>query len=69
MCSHCLGHVEPRGGVTRDAPPSGWREARYPGQCAICGEPYTTGTHIAYDPTSGRWIAECCALEDDGGDW
>lgn len=67
MCAHCKGHVQPRAGVTRATPPPGWHEARFPGQCVICGEPYTTGTHITYDPASGKWIAECCAFEDDGG--
>lgn len=68
QCAHCRGHVEPRAGVAGAAVPSGWREAKYPGRCVICDEPYTTRTHITYDPVSGKWIAECCAFEDDGGD-
>lgn len=67
QCAHCRGHVEPRSGAARELPP-GVREARYPGQCSGCGEPYTVGALIEYDPLYGRWVAECCATNGEV-DW
>lgn len=42
-------------------------EARYRGQCAECGEPYAVGALIEYDPDTGWWVAECCALNGSVG--
>jgi hypothetical protein len=59
QCAHC--HAE-----RRPAPrelPKGVIEARYRGQCAECGEPYAVGALIEFDPDTGRWVAECCALK------
>lgn len=62
-CDHCR-----RGGrPPRLTPPpltGRWLEARYPGQCRSCGEPYRPGTQITASETGG-WIAECCAGEED----
>lgn len=53
-------------GVVRELPRPGWTEARYRGQCAGCGEPFTAGAQITHDDDTGGWLAECCA--DDGGE-
>lgn len=66
QCAHCQGHATPR----RDAAAehrSPRIEARYRGQCAGCGEPYTVGAPIEYDPQTGGWVAECCALNSEVG--
>ena len=52
------GHVR-----TVEHPRPGWFEARYPGQCRACGEPFTAGTHITGTDGSDGWTAECCADE------
>jgi hypothetical protein len=66
QCAHCRGHVTTR---TRAAEsPSRQIEARYRGQCASCGEPYTVGALIEHDPTTGGWLAECCATDGEV-DW
>ena len=38
----------------------GWREARFAGRCAGCGEPIDEGDLIRHDPDADGWIAECC---------
>lgn len=67
QCAHCKGHVSPRRPAASERPAS-LIEARYPGQCAGCGEPFTVGALIGYDPQSGRWVAECCATNGEV-DW
>lgn len=67
QCAQCRGHAEPRPSATRELP-TGMREARYPGQCGGCGEPYTVGALIEFDPDYGRWVAECCAFDPEV-DW
>jgi hypothetical protein len=67
QCAHCQGHVEPRPDAVRELP-RGVVEARYRGSCAGCGEPYAVGALIEYDPSYGRWVAECCALDPEV-DW
>lgn len=49
--------------VVEHAPP-GWLVARYAGQCAVCGEPFSEGALIRRDEDTGRWMAECCSGED-----
>lgn len=62
-CDHCrnAGKVARRPTVT--ARITGWLEARYPGQCRGCGEPFSRGALITAAETDG-WVAECCAPED-----
>lgn len=66
QCAHCKGIPTPRT-TTRELP-SWLREARFRGQCAGCGEPYTVGALIEFDPQTGGWLAECCAM-DGSVDW
>jgi hypothetical protein len=42
-----------------------WVHARFRGVCVDCGLPYSIGTLIQKDETTGRWRAECCP---EGGD-
>jgi hypothetical protein len=58
------GASEPGAGARVSGQPRpGWFEARYPGQCRECGEPFQPGTHITGTDGSDGWTAECCADE------
>ena len=67
QCAHCKGHAEPRPALAAERT-SPWIEARYRGRCAGCGEPYTVGALIEYDPQTGGWVAKCCAMNGEV-DW
>lgn len=63
-CDHCRrgGRPAPRTVVTAGiARPI---EAKYPGVCRSCFQPYSAGAQITPSETDG-WIAECCAEEDE----
>lgn len=66
QCAHCRTPETPTGARTSGMPRSGCFEARYPGKCRECGEPFQPGTPITGTDGSDGWTAECCADEVDG---
>lgn len=63
FCDHCKPTVRPRPRTLPSLPSltrPGWYTARHRGACSGCGEPYTAGTQIFYQPETDTWIAECC---------
>lgn len=50
--------MKPR--LSADTGRPGWYTARRRGSCANCGEPYTAGTQVTYNPATDAWMAECC---------
>lgn len=59
-CPDHRGDPQPRADATTAG--LGWFDARYPGVCAECGEPFDVGTPITYDRRSGDYVARCCAF-------
>lgn len=63
-CDHCRNAGKPARRPTPPARFTGWLEARYPGQCRGCGEPFSASARITASETDG-WVAECCAEDGD----
>lgn len=61
-CDHCRNAGKPRR-PTVTARITGPLEAKYPGVCCNCFEPFSAGARITASDTDG-WIAECCADPD-----
>jgi hypothetical protein len=40
-------------------------EARFPGECAGCGDPFDEGDQIEYDSANEIVASECCGISDD----
>lgn len=66
MCSHCrrLVSAEEQAAAERHQLLGGsdrrWFEAKFPGNCGVCGERFSPGTAIRFEQGAG-WRAECCA--------
>lgn len=56
MCAHCHPPAAAPLETPHDRP---WFTALYPGDCAVCGEPFPVGTQIRLHTPAG-WRAQCC---------